>query len=63
MLLENCDVVASTKTHIWNISVDGYKLSRSARRGRTGGGIALYIKKECEELFLKKAMSKLKAYE
>ena len=37
------------------MAIDGYRLFRSDRRGRRGGGIALYIKKsiQCEELSLK----------
>ncbi|RMC18016.1 hypothetical protein DUI87_04892 [Hirundo rustica rustica] len=44
------DVVAITETwwdesHSWSTALDGYKLFRRDRRGRRGGGVALYIKK------------------
>jgi len=37
------------------VAIDGYRLFRSDRRGRKGGGVTLCIKKwiECEELCLK----------
>ena len=28
--------------------MDGYRLFKRDRQGRKGGGVALYIKKECE---------------
>ncbi|RMC18042.1 hypothetical protein DUI87_04920 [Hirundo rustica rustica] len=42
------DVVAITETwwdesHSWSTALDGYKLFRRDRRGRRGGGVALYI--------------------
>ncbi|KAK4818853.1 hypothetical protein QYF61_020072 [Mycteria americana] len=48
---ENCDIVAITETwwddlHKWSAAMDGYKLFRRDRRGRRGGGVALYIR-EC----------------
>ncbi|KAK4810884.1 hypothetical protein QYF61_013292 [Mycteria americana] len=48
---ENYDMVAITETwwddlHNWSAAVDGYKLFRRDRRGRRGGGVALYIR-EC----------------
>ena len=38
----------------WNIGMGGYKLFRKDRRGRRGGGIALYAngQLECMELLL-----------
>jgi len=52
--------VALTETwgdecHDWSAAIDGYRLFRRDRRGRSGRGVALYIKKwmECEELPLK----------
>ncbi|RMC05467.1 hypothetical protein DUI87_18660 [Hirundo rustica rustica] len=43
---QNYDVVAITETsHNWNTALDGYKLFRKDRKGRRGGGVALYIKK------------------
>ena len=57
MLLASCDLVAFTETwwdesHDWSVSADGHKLFKRDRRGRSGRGVALYIKKwiECEEL-------------
>jgi len=54
------DLIAITETwwdesHDWNVALDGYRLFRRDRRGRRGGGIALYIKKtlQSEELSLK----------
>ncbi|KAK4821712.1 hypothetical protein QYF61_027784 [Mycteria americana] len=48
---ENYDMVAITETwwgdlHNWSAAMDGYKLFRRDRRGRRGGGVALYVK-EC----------------
>ena len=57
VLLESYDLVAIPETwweesHDWSAAIDGYGLFRRDRRGRRGGGVALYIKKwiECEEL-------------
>ena len=61
VLLENYHLIAITETwwdesYDWNAALDGYRLFRRDRRGRRGGGIALYIKKtlQSEELSLKK---------
>ncbi|KAK4826884.1 hypothetical protein QYF61_012072 [Mycteria americana] len=48
---ENYDMVAITETwwgdsHNWSAVMDGYKLFRRDRRGRRGGGVALYVR-EC----------------
>ncbi|KAK4810488.1 hypothetical protein QYF61_004268 [Mycteria americana] len=48
---ENYDMVAITETwwgdsHNWTAAMDGYKLLRRDRRGRRGGGVALYVR-EC----------------
>ncbi|KAK4820905.1 hypothetical protein QYF61_008137 [Mycteria americana] len=48
---ENYDMVAITETwwddsHNWSVAMDGYKLFRRDRRGRRGGGVALYVR-EC----------------
>ncbi|KAK4819787.1 hypothetical protein QYF61_011387 [Mycteria americana] len=48
---ENYDTVAITETwwddsHNWSAVMDGYKLFRRDRRGRRGGGVALYVR-EC----------------
>ncbi|KAK4810539.1 hypothetical protein QYF61_004502 [Mycteria americana] len=48
---ENYDMVAITETwwddsHNWTAAMDGYKLFRRDRRGRRGGGVALYVR-EC----------------
>jgi len=60
MLLESYDLVASTDTwwdesHDWSAAIDGCRLFRRDSCRRSGGGIALYIKKwiEYEELSLK----------
>ncbi|KAK4810861.1 hypothetical protein QYF61_008833 [Mycteria americana] len=60
MLLESYDLVAVTETwwdksHDWSVAINGYRLFRRDRRGRRGGGVALYIKEwiDCEELSLK----------
>ncbi|RMC02347.1 hypothetical protein DUI87_21516 [Hirundo rustica rustica] len=47
---QSCDVVAITETwwdesHGWSTALNGYKLFRRDRKGRRGGGVALYIKK------------------
>ncbi|KAK4813301.1 hypothetical protein QYF61_023452 [Mycteria americana] len=49
--MENYDMVAITETwwddsHNWSAAMDGYKLFRRDRRGRRGGGVALYVR-EC----------------
>jgi len=51
--LENYGVVAITETwwndlHSWSVVMDGYQLFKRDRQGRKGGGVALYVKKECE---------------
>ncbi|KAK4816775.1 hypothetical protein QYF61_022887 [Mycteria americana] len=48
---ENDDMVAITETwwddsHNWSAAMDGYKFFSRDRRGRRGGGVALYIR-EC----------------
>ncbi|KAK4813675.1 hypothetical protein QYF61_019568 [Mycteria americana] len=48
---ENYDMVAITEmwwddSHNWSAAMDGYKLFRRDRRGRRGGGVALYVR-EC----------------
>ena len=50
---ESYDRVAITKTwwndlHSWSAVMDGYRLFKRDRKGRKGGGVALYVKKECE---------------
>ncbi|RMB99816.1 hypothetical protein DUI87_23593 [Hirundo rustica rustica] len=45
----NYDIVAITETwwddsHSWSTALDGYKLFRRDRKGRRGGGVALYIR-------------------
>ena len=45
------DLVAITETwwddsHDWSAAMDGYKLFRRNRQGRTGGGVAFYVR-EC----------------
>ncbi|RMC01166.1 hypothetical protein DUI87_22257 [Hirundo rustica rustica] len=47
---QSCDVAAITETwwdesRGWSTARDGYKLFRRDRKGRRGGGVALYIKK------------------
>ena len=56
MLLENHDIVVITESwwndsHDWSVAIEVYKLFRRDRRGRRGGGIAIYTRKEieCEE--------------
>ncbi|XP_035169883.1 uncharacterized protein LOC118159406, partial [Oxyura jamaicensis] len=60
VLVGNYNVAAITETwwddsHDWSVAVDGYKLFRRDRRGRRGGGVALYVRKwiDCEELCLR----------
>ncbi|KAK4819205.1 hypothetical protein QYF61_026821 [Mycteria americana] len=60
MLLESYKLVAITETwwdesHDWSVAINGYRLCTRDRRGRRGGGVALYVKKriDCEELSLK----------
>ncbi|RMC08902.1 hypothetical protein DUI87_13896 [Hirundo rustica rustica] len=45
----NYDIVAITEmwwddSHSWSTALDGYKLFRRDRKGRRGGGVALYIR-------------------
>ena len=60
MHLESYDLVAITETwwddsHNWNTTIDEYQLFRRDRRGRKGGGVALYVNEwiDCEELPLR----------
>ncbi|PKU34849.1 mitochondrial fission process protein 1 [Limosa lapponica baueri] len=60
LLLKSYDLVAITETwwdesHDWRVAINSCRLFRRDRRGRRGGGVALYIKKwlECGELSLK----------
>ena len=53
MQSESYDTVAITETwwndlHSWSVVMDHYRLFKRDRQGRKGGGIALYVKKECE---------------
>ncbi|KAK4806242.1 LOW QUALITY PROTEIN: hypothetical protein QYF61_013386 [Mycteria americana] len=55
--LENYDIVAITETwwddsHNWSAAMDGYKLFRTDRQGRRGGGVVLYVREcfDCLEL-------------
>ena len=46
---QSCDVVTITETwwgdsHSWGAALDGHKLFRRDRKGRRGGGVALYIR-------------------
>ena len=54
---ERYDLVAITETwwgdsHDWSAAMDGYRLFRRDRRGRRGGGVALYVREcfDCLEL-------------
>ena len=54
------DLIAITETwwdesHSWNTLIEDYRLFRRNRQGRSGGGIALYVRKwiDCEELCLR----------
>ncbi|KAK4811256.1 hypothetical protein QYF61_022153 [Mycteria americana] len=54
---ENYDMVAITETwwgdsHNWSAAMDGYKLFRRDRRGRRGGGVALYVRESLDSLEL-----------
>ncbi|KAK4805648.1 hypothetical protein QYF61_022406 [Mycteria americana] len=60
LLLESFDLVAITETLWdescdWHVAINGYRLFRRDRRGRSGGGVVLYTKKwiESKELSLK----------
>ena len=46
VLLESYDLIALTETwwdesHDWSVAIDGYRLFRRDRQGRSGGGVAL----------------------
>jgi len=47
------------------VAIDGYRLFRRDRRGKTGRGIAVYLKKwiEHEELSLKNSHEQVEGYE
>ncbi|RMC01280.1 hypothetical protein DUI87_22233 [Hirundo rustica rustica] len=52
---QSCDVVAIRETwwdesRGWSTARDGYKLFRRDRKGRRGGGVALYIKKALDTI-------------
>ncbi|RMC04913.1 hypothetical protein DUI87_18088 [Hirundo rustica rustica] len=52
---QSCDVVAITETwwdesRGWSTALDGYKLFRRDRKGRRGGGVALYIKEAFDDM-------------
>ncbi|KAK4832451.1 hypothetical protein QYF61_023175 [Mycteria americana] len=54
---ENYDMVAIRETwwddlHNWSAAMDGYKLFRRDRRGRRGGGVALYVRESLDSLEL-----------
>jgi len=62
------DLIAITETwwdesHDWSVAINDYKLFRRERRGKKGGGIALYIRKsiQCEELSLKNSHEQIKS--
>lgn len=50
-----CTVMWWDDSHSWNVAIYDYKLFRSDRWGRRGGGVAIYTRKEieCEELYVK----------
>lgn len=39
-------------THNWSAALDGYKLFRGHKQGRTDGGVALYVREcfDCVEI-------------
>ena len=45
------------------MAINSYKVFRRNRRGRRGGGVAIYIRKgiECEELSLKNSREQVKS--
>ena len=54
---EGYDIVGITETwwddsHDWNVLVDGYELFKKNRKGRRGGGVALYVRRglDCQEV-------------
>ncbi|KAK4829760.1 hypothetical protein QYF61_006484 [Mycteria americana] len=54
---ENYNTVAIMETwwddsHNWSAAMDGYKLFRRDRRGRRGGGVALYVRDSLDSLEL-----------
>ena len=42
-------------TYDWSVNMEGYRLFRKDRKGRRGGGVALYVSNqlECVELCLR----------
>ncbi|PKU32056.1 rna-directed dna polymerase from mobile element jockey-like [Limosa lapponica baueri] len=68
MLLESYDIVAITEpcwdeSYDWSVAIEGYKLFRRDRRGRRGGGVALYLKEwiESEEVLLKNSQEEVES--
>ncbi|KAF7249149.1 Teneurin-2 [Varanus komodoensis] len=52
-----CDLVGTTETwwderQIWNVNIEGYHLFRKDRKGKRGGGMALYVREGigCSEI-------------
>lgn len=69
VLLESYDLVAITATRWdescgWSAAVDGYRLFRRYRVGRSGGGVSLCIDRwiKCEELSLKKSQGQVQLW-
>jgi len=67
-VLENYNLIALTETwwnesHDWIMAIEGYRLLRRDRWGKSGGGLSLYIKKsiQCEELSLKNSHEQVKS--
>jgi len=63
MLLEIYDLIALTETwwdesHNWSVAIDGYRLFKRDRRGKSNGGVALY---SSEELSLKDSHEQVKS--
>jgi len=68
MLLGSYDLTVLIETwwdesHDWSVAISGYRLFRRDRWGKTGEGVAFYIKKsiQCEELSLKNSHEQIES--
>jgi len=68
MLLESYKLSALTETwwdesHDWSVAINGDRLFRRDRQGKSGGGVVLYIKKsiQSEELSLKNSQEQVES--
>ena len=49
-------------SHGWSAVMDGYQLFRRHRRGKRGGGVALYVRDSCDCIELDDCADKVECY-